>query len=671
MSLRFLTKSRFKIGHECPTKLFYLDDKKFGNANSENAFLKALAEGGFQVGELAKVYFEGGHEIATLDKVEAVRTTSELLKQDSVVIYEAAIQFENLFIRADILVKVGNKINLIEVKAKSFDPTESNPFYTKSSVKKNKPEINSSWEPYLLDVAFQTHVIRMAYPQFQVTSNLMLADKTSMASVDGLNQKFTLQKDPSSRVSSRPVPGLKRSDLGAQLLVQVCVDEQVEILHKAQYEKLGQSFSFIELINFLSRVCSEREFVIPQVSSQCKGCEFRINKEMKESGLESGFEKCWSHVHGLSDDDFQRDFVFEIWNFRKFGKLIEAGKLFVDQVEEADIAPTAGSETGLTNSERQWIQVKSVLDKRSDPYFDHEGLSDEMSTWNFPLHFIDFETTMAAIPFHTGRKPYEQIAFQFSHHIVHKDGRIEHADEYICAEPGRFPNFDFVRALRSSLSKDNGTIFRFAAHENTVLNQIKHQLLSTSEQVADKASLISFIESITTFEKNSGAQTGVRNKVDLCEMVKKYFYHPKMKGSNSIKKVLPAIMNGSAFLKAKYSLPIYGSENGIHSKNFKQWTWVRLEDNGEVKDPYKILPPIFDDIKLEEMDALILDGSIADGGAAMTAFARMQFTAMTDKERERTIKGLLKYCELDTFAMVMIYEYWKSEIDRVLLGRVA
>lgn len=203
----------------------------------------------------------------------------------------------------------------------------------------------------------------------------MLADKTSMASVDGLNQKFTLEKDASSRVSSQPLPGLKRSDLGAQLLVQVCVDEQVEILHKAQYEKLGQSFSFVELVNFLSRVCADREFVIPEVGSQCKGCEFRINKEMKTGGLESGFEKCWSHTHGLSNDDFQRDFVFEIWNFRKAGKLIEAGKLFVDQVEEADIAPTGGSDPGLSNSERQWIQVKSVLDKDNEPYFDHKGLS--------------------------------------------------------------------------------------------------------------------------------------------------------------------------------------------------------------------------------------------------------------------------------------------------------
>jgi hypothetical protein len=67
MSVRYLTKSRFKVGHDCPTKLYYLDDKRFANSNDENAFLQALAEGGFQVGELAKMYFEGGHEVHSLD----------------------------------------------------------------------------------------------------------------------------------------------------------------------------------------------------------------------------------------------------------------------------------------------------------------------------------------------------------------------------------------------------------------------------------------------------------------------------------------------------------------------------------------------------------------------------------------------------------------------------
>jgi hypothetical protein len=45
-----------------------------------------------------------------------------------------------------------------------------------------------------------------------------------------------------------------------------------------------------------------------------------------------------------------------------------------------------------------------------------------------------------------------------------------------------------------------------------------------------------------------------------------------------------------------------------------------------------------------------------------TAFAKMQFTEMNVLERDHIIKGLLKYCELDTLAMVMIYEFWQHEI---------
>jgi len=42
----------------------------------------------------------------------------------------------------------------------------------------------------------------------------------------------------------------------------------------------------------------------------------------------------------------------------------------------------------------------------------------------------------------------------------------------------------------------------------------------------------------------------------------------------------------------------------------------------------------------------------------------MQFTEMSKIERTHLIKGLLKYCELDTLAMVMIYEFWLDEMKK-------
>ncbi len=121
---KFLTKSRFKVGCECPSKLVYLDNPAYGNSKSENTFLEALAEGGFQVGALAKVMFEGGVEVETKNKIEAVAQTKKLLEQKNVVIYEGAFQYKDLFIRVDIINKQGNSVELIEVKAKSFDSSE-------------------------------------------------------------------------------------------------------------------------------------------------------------------------------------------------------------------------------------------------------------------------------------------------------------------------------------------------------------------------------------------------------------------------------------------------------------------------------------------------------------------------------------------------------------------
>jgi hypothetical protein len=70
---------------------------------------------------------------------------------------------------------------------------------------------------------------------------------------------------------------------------------------------------------------------------------------------------------------------------------------------------------------------------------------------------------------------------------------------------------------------------------------------------------------------------------------------------------------------------------------------------------------MFEDVSHKDF-ILLNNDQVRDGGAAMTAYAMLQFTEMTDYERKEIKKALLKYCELDTFAMVMIYEGWKYMI---------
>ena len=395
--------------------------------------------------------------------------------------------------------------------------------------------------------------------------------------------------------------------------------------------------------------------IFTEIGKQCKTCEYITS----DSDKLSGFHECWSSQLKISNAEIDKPKVYDVSNFRKSGKLMEEGKYFMDQINENDVnpEPEAGK---MSTTERQWIQIEKERENDPNPAFELDGLRDEMNSWIYPLNFIDFETSAIAIPFTKGRRPYEQLAFQYSHHIVYKDGRVEHASEFLNTEIGVFPNFDFLRALKRSLEANNGSIFRYHAHENTILNAIYKQLLNSQER--DKEELIEFIKLISHNTGNSSTSwCGDRDMIDLWKVVKDYYYDPYTGGSNSIKEVLPAVLHSSKFLQNKYQQPL--AKINLTSKNFTDSHIFLKLDNGAPVSPYKLLPPLFEGWDKEALDNAITDiEGISDGGAALTAYGKLQFDEVSIKEREAIEAGLKKYCELDTLAMVMIYEYFKEEI---------
>ena len=143
--------------------------------------------------------------------------------------------------------------------------------------------------------------------------------------------------------------------------------------------------------------------------------------------------------------------------------------------------------------------------------------------------------------------------------------------------------------------------------------------------------------------------------VDLRDVVINYYYHPATKGSNSIKALLPAIISSSQFLQQKYSQPI--ASHGVTSLNLPDSHVWLTQTNGEWNNPYKGLPSVFEGWSEEELEANLSEmDNLADGGAALTAYGRLQYTDMTHEERHALISGLYRYCELDTLAMVMLVE---------------
>jgi Domain of unknown function(DUF2779) len=663
----YLTKSRFRLALDCPTKLYYGANKEiYANQQVDDPFLLALAEGGFQVGELAKYLFshDPTAENITINDLDYQRaldqTELKRSKGGKVVISEAAFKYDNFFVRTDLVVEEGNIIKLYEVKAKSWDEKV---WFLKTN-KKGDTSINSKWTPYLNDVAFQKWVVSKANPGKEVRAHLVLVDKTKEASIDGLNQIFKLKKDD-KRNSIEVEKDITQADLGYIPLKVLNVEDACAWIYANPVEiNLNGPWPFEDLIYFLAENYQKNEIVwASKLSKTCKTCEF-TNKQYP-FGLHSGFHECWKRLAPFAEEDFKEHLVLDLWggasgNVSHVNNAIYLGIYHLKNLDESHYTPKKEPELkpGLNSTQRRTVQIEKSKANDYTPYLDREGLLEIFNTYLPPYHFIDFETTMVAIPFHKDRRPYEAIAFQYSYHLMDEKCNIAHKNQYLSFEKGVFPNYAFLRELKKDMSGKSGTIFRYHNHENTYLNHIYKQLLEEStNSVPDREELISFIQEISHSSGDSVSKwTGINDMKDLYELVIRYFYSLYAKGSNSIKDILPAVIKSSPYIREKYSQSIYGTPT-MPSLNFKTpHIWISEEEG---LNPYKTLPVLFTHLDKINFDLTDSDmDELSNGGAAMMAYAHLQFTNLPKEQREKYRDGLLRYCELDTMAMVMIWEYW-------------
>ena len=654
---RYLTKSRFKMAMECPTKLSYTGKRAiYADKSLEDDFLAMLAEGGYQVGALAKVMHPEGIEVMESEHAAALTRTRELLSRERVTIFEAAISAGDLFVRVDILRKDGATVELIEVKAKSYDPADSEFFVGK------KGGFKPAMLPYLQDIAFQRYVFGLAFPDLAAgtSSFLMLADKSKVCTVEQLSQKFRIQ-----HVNGRPVaPDTDVHSIGAPLLAKVPVGHYVGRILAGELDAPGIKGPFAEVVRTLADAYVADQKLPPVLGAHCHTCQFRQGAD-DDANLLDGRDECWT-AHGVPAEalDGQKT-VLDLWNFRSKNDLIAECRYLLSDVTADDVNVKAG-EAGLSRTERQWMQASGDLRGQNGFYLDRDVMREAMRSWKFPLHMIDFETTRVAIPFTAGQRPYGNVAFQFSHHTIEADGNVAHRSQFLNSSPGVHPNYVFVRALMKYLGGDDGTVFRWSHHENTVLNGILDELAADTAPPADAEELRHFLLSLTVRDKGGKDHRGARAMVDLCDLAEKAFFHPSTAGSSSIKKVLPAVMRESVYLCQRYSQPIYGVPAGIPSLNWKaaerQIWWAQV--NGHVLNPYDMLPPVFPDIATADVASVEfdadLDMEIREGGAAMTAYARLQFEELDAGVRLHIENALRRYTEIDTLGMVMIYEAWRE-----------
>ena len=155
-----------------------------------------------------------------------------------------------------------------------------------------------------------------------------------------------------------------------------------------------------------------------------------------------------------------------------------------------------------------------------EPKIEKEAIKELMDSLKYPLYFIDYETYQLAIPKTEGTKPYQQLPFQYSLHIIKEKGApIEHKE--FLAE---IDDTDYLRHFAESMIKDmpeNGSVIIYNKSFEPARN---NEIARMYPDLKDEMDRI-----------NS-------NLVDFLEPFKQRKYYTKeMHGSASIKAVLPAL----------------------------------------------------------------------------------------------------------------------------------
>jgi Domain of unknown function(DUF2779) len=227
-------------------------------------------------------------------------------------------------------------------------------------------------------------------------------------------------------------------------------------------------------------------------------------------------------------------------------------------------------------SEKQRIQVNAA--KAGAVVIDRVEIEKRINQWEYPLHFLDYETFAYAIPQFEGIKPFQQMCFQYSLHTIDRPGAAPKHTAYLSRGEGGLPPQAMAEHLKQAMSGGIGTVIVwYEAFEKT----------RNSEMAAMFPEYADFFEQVNS------------KTADLMKIFSdKLYIHPEFKGRSSIKKILPVVV-------PKLSYASLGIGDGLT--------------------------------------------------ATISWFRAMTWESMDDETRQKIFDDLEKYCELDTLAMVEIF----------------
>ncbi|MEA1983090.1 MAG: DUF2779 domain-containing protein [Campylobacterota bacterium] len=232
-------------------------------------------------------------------------------------------------------------------------------------------------------------------------------------------------------------------------------------------------------------------------------------------------------------------------------------------------------------TQSQQVQIASEQEQKT--IINKEAIKEFVEGLSYPIYHLDFETFQQAVPKWKGIIPYMQIPFQFSLHIEQQNKDLEHK-EFLAVE-GIDPRYELAKRLVADIPDDVTVLAYNMGFEKGVIRKL-----------ADM------------FDEFASHLVKIHDNIQdlMTPFQKKDYYTPSMKGSYSIKYVLPALVPEMA-------------------KAYEELNYIQ------------------------------------NGGDAMQTYPLL--TTMEDKEEVKKLReALLKYCELDTLAMVKVLDKLKESV---------
>ncbi len=425
---RRLSKSRFQTGLQCP-KALWLTVHEPGLKDPDTEQRTHIFDTGTAVGELARSRFPDG-VLITQDHTqseEALRATQRLFDDPPSAIFEAALFHEGVFVRPDVMVRVGgDEWDLYEVKSSTRVKAEN-----------------------ISDVAIQTWVLEGSGQRIRRAFLMHLDNTYVFAGGEYDLTRLFIAEDVTAEARAWMPHVPSRVAEMLRMLDGAMPDVRIGAHCKSPY------------------TCSFHGYCHSFLPEKPVTALPRINPQLLDSLLTAG-------IHCIADVPLDYP--------------------------------------GLTATQREVVAVLRSGEARLVG-----DLATAFDDLRYPLHFLDFETMMSALPLWASTRPWQQVPFQWSDHILHHNGDLVHR-EFLHTETSD-PRPAFIESLLDTLG-DTGSIVVYSAFENTRLNELAAFHPDQAKRIAAVQARI----------------------FDLLPVVRRHVRHPATLGSSSIKAVLPALV---------------------------------------------------------------------------------------------------------------------------------